>query len=175
MSANGNGRVRVVVSGLGAVTPLGSDVASSWDACRRGVSGVVPITLFDAADLPTRFAGEVTGFDPTEHLGPKEARRTSRTVAMAVVAARQAVADSGLDVAAIGDDVGVLIGSGIGGLEWLENAVLRLDHQGARRVSPFTIPAMIADMPSGRLAIEFGARGPNFAAVSALLSPCSAP
>jgi 3-oxoacyl-[acyl-carrier-protein] synthase II len=170
VSANGNGRVRVAVTGLGAVTPLGLDVATSWDACRRGVSGIGPITLFDASQMPTRFAGEVKDLDIAGHLGPKEARRTARVVALALVAVRQALADSGLEVPAIADDVGVLIGSGIGGLEWLENAVLRLEHGGARRVSPFTIPAMIADMPSGRVAIDVGARGPNFAAVSACAS-----
>jgi 3-oxoacyl-[acyl-carrier-protein] synthase II len=170
MTSNGNGRVRVAVTGLGALSPLGPDVASSWDACRRGVSGIGPITLFDAAPLATRFAGEVKGFDSAEHLGVKESRRTSRAAAFAIVAAREAVADSGLDIAAIGDEVGVLIGSGIGGLEWLENAVLRLHEGGPRRVSPFTIPGMIVDMAAGRVAIEFGARGPNFAAVSACAS-----
>ncbi|HYA00067.1 MAG TPA: beta-ketoacyl-ACP synthase II [Candidatus Binatia bacterium] len=170
MNPNGNGRVRVAVTGIGAVTPLGNDVASSWDACCRGVSGVAPITLFDASDLATRFAGEAKGFDAVAYLGPKEARRTSRCVAFALVAAREAITDSGLDVRSIADEVGVLVGSGIGGLEWLENAVLRLEHGGPRRVSPFTIPAMIADMASGRLAIEFGVRGPNFAAVSACAS-----
>jgi 3-oxoacyl-[acyl-carrier-protein] synthase II len=170
MTGDGNGHVRVAVTGMGALTPLGADVASSWDACRRGISGISPITLFECSDLTTRFAGEVKDFDAVQHLGPKEARRTSRTVALAVVAARQAVSDSGLDVGAMGEDVGVLIGSGIGGLEWLENAVLRLREGGPRRVSPFTIPAMIADMPAGRVAIEFGARGPNFAVVSACAS-----
>jgi 3-oxoacyl-[acyl-carrier-protein] synthase II len=170
MSAGGNGRVRVAVTGLGAITPLGHDVASSWAACREGVSGAAPITLFDASDLPTRFACEVKGFDAGQHLGLKEARRASRSAAFAIVAAREAVSDSGLDVGAIGDEVGVLIGSGIGGLEWLESMVIRLHEGGPRRVSPFTIPAMIADMAAGRVAIEFGARGPNFAAVSACAS-----
>jgi 3-oxoacyl-[acyl-carrier-protein] synthase II len=170
MTTNGSARVRVAVTGLGAVTPLGLDVSSSWEGCRRGVSGAGPITLFDPSDMPTRFAAEVTGFDPVQHLGPKEARRTSRCVALAVAAAREAVADSGLDIRSMPDDVGVLLGSGIGGLEWLEGMVLRLHEGGPRRVSPFTIPAMIADMPAGRVAIEFGARGPNFAAVSACAS-----
>ncbi len=170
MSSNGNGRVRVAVTGLGALTPLGPDVASTWDACRRGVSGIAPITLFDASPLATRFAGEVKDFDPAEHLGPKDARRSSRSAALAMAAARQAVLDSGLEVRSIGDEVGVLIGSGIGGVEWLENMVLRLHEGGPRRVSPFTIPAMITDMAAGRVAIEFGARGPNFAIVSACAS-----
>ncbi len=174
MSARGDGRVRVVVTGMGAITPLGLDLASTWEACRRGVSGVGPITLFEASDLATRFAAEVKGFDPVDHLGPKEARRTSRTVALAVAAAREAVADAGLDVRSLGEDAGVLLGSGIGGLEWLEASVLRLEQGGPRRVSPFTIPSMIADMPAGRVAIEFGARGPNFVAVSACASSANA-
>jgi 3-oxoacyl-[acyl-carrier-protein] synthase II len=170
LSAAQSGRVRVAVTGLGAVTPLGLDVESSWAACRGGRSGIVPISLCEASDLSTRIAGEVKGFDPVDHLGAKEARRTSRCVALGVAAAREAVADSGLDVRSIGDDVGVLLASGIGGLEWLENAVVRLNEMGPRRVSPFTIPAMIPDMTAGRVAIEFGARGPNFAAVSACAS-----
>ena len=170
MSSNGAGRVRVVVTGMGAVTPLGHDVASSWDTCRNGRSGIVPISLFDASDLGARIAGEVKGFDASAHLGLKEARRTSRCVALGVAAAREAVDDSGLEIGPIADEVGVLLASGIGGLEWLEAAVIKLHDQGPRRVSPFTIPAMIADMPAGRLAIEFGARGPNFAAVSACAS-----
>jgi 3-oxoacyl-[acyl-carrier-protein] synthase II len=170
MSQNAGERVRVVVTGLGAITPLGNDVASSWEACRGGRPGIVPISLCDVSDLATRIAGEVKGFDPVDHLGLKEARRTSRCVALGLAAAREAVADSGLDIAAVSDDVGVLVASGIGGLEWLENAVLRLQEMGPRRVSPFTIPAMIPDMPAGRVAIEFGARGPNFAAVSACAS-----
>ena len=170
MSRDVGGRVRVVVTGMGAVTPLGKDVAASWDACRRGRPGIVPISLCDVSDLATHIAGEVKGFDPVDHLGAKEARRTSRCVALGVAAAREAVTDSGLDIGTMPDDVGVLVSSGIGGLEWLENAVLRLHEMGPRRVSPFTIPAMIPDMAAGRVAIEFGARGPNFAAVSACAS-----
>ncbi|MGD0447583.1 MAG: beta-ketoacyl-ACP synthase II [Candidatus Dormibacteria bacterium] len=170
MSAAQSSRVRVAVTGLGAITPLGLDVESSWAACKVGHSGVVPISLCEASDLPTRIAGEVKGFDPVDCLGTKEARRTSRCVALGLAAARQAVADSGLDVRSIGDDVGVLVASGIGGLEWLENGVVRLNEGGPRRVSPFTIPAMIPDMTAGRVAIDFGARGPNFAVVSACAS-----
>ena len=170
MSARQSSPVRVAVTGLGAVTPLGLDVESSWAACRGGRSGVVPISLCEASDLTTRIAGEVKGFDVVAHLGPKESRRTSRCVALGLAAARQAVADSGLDVRSIGDDVGVLVASGIGGLEWLENGVVRLNEGGPRRVSPFTIPAMIPDMTAGRVAIDFGARGPNFAVVSACAS-----
>ncbi len=162
--------VRVVVTGMGAVTPLGLDVDSTWAAARSGVSGVDKITAFDASNLATQIAAEVKGFDPEAVLGRKEARRSSRTIQLAVAAAREAVADSGLDIAAIAEQVGVLVGSGIGGLEVLERAVVALHTQSPRRVSPFTVPSMIPDMPAGMVAIDIGAKGPNFAVVSACAS-----
>ena len=128
------GRARVVVTAMGAVTPLGLDVASTWSAMRLGASGVGPITLFDAAALPVRIAGEVRGFDATAALGAKVARRNSRNSQLAIVAAREAVAESGLDLASIGTEVGVCIGSGVGGLEVVEMATRTLDRSGARRV-----------------------------------------
>jgi 3-oxoacyl-[acyl-carrier-protein] synthase II len=168
--ADGNGRVRVVVTGMGAISPLGNDRHSTWQAARQGRSGIDVIEQFDASQLPVRIAGEVKGFDAAAALGRKEARRSSRACHLAVVAAREAVADSGLDVHAEAEDVGVLIASGIGGLEWLENNVLALANGGPRRVSPFTVPSMIADMPAGMVAIDQGAKGPNFAVVSACAS-----
>jgi len=168
MSANG--RVRVAITGLGAITPLGLDPESSWQACRAGTSGIGTITSFDAAALPTRIAGEVRGFDAEALMGKKEARRTSRCVQFAVGAARQAIADAGIDVREISEDVGVLIASGVGGLEVLERSANALFEFGVRRVSPFTVPMMIADMPAGFVAIDCGARGPNFAVVSACAS-----
>jgi len=168
--AEANGRVRVVVTGMGAVSPLGNDVQSTWQAARSGRSGIDCIEGFDASQLPVRIAGEVKGFDAAELLGRKEARRSSRAIHLAMVAAREAVADSGLDVRAEAEDIGVLIASGVGGLEWLEKATLALAHEGVRRVSPFTVPAMIADMPAGMVAIDTGAKGPNFAVVSACAS-----
>ncbi len=167
-------RGRVVITGMGATTPLGLDVASTWHSARNGISGIGPITLFDASNLNTRFAGEVTGFDPEAVVGKKEVRRTARTIQLAVAASREAVADSGLDIASMSEDVGVLIASGVGGLEVLERAVVALHTQSPRRVSPFTVPAMIADMPAGVVAIEMGARGPNFAVVSACASAAHA-
>jgi 3-oxoacyl-[acyl-carrier-protein] synthase II len=178
MASNGNGggdgRPRIVITGLGAVSPLGHDVESTWAACRAGTSGVGPITQFDASALPTRIAAEVTDFDAVGHLGVKEVRRTSRCIQLALVAARQAVADSGLDIAAISEETGVLVASGVGGLEVLERSTLKLHQQGVRRVSPFTVPSMIADMPAGMIAIEHGAKGPNFAVVSACASAAHA-
>jgi len=168
MSANGT--MRIVITGLGAVTPLGLDAASTWQACRSGTSGIGPITAFDASALPTRIAGEVKGFDAVATMGHKEARRSSRCCHLAIAAAREAIADAGIDVREIGEEVGVLVSSGIGGLEVLERGVLTLHESGVRRVSPFTVPAMIPDMPAGMIAIDTGAKGPNFAIVSACAS-----
>ncbi len=167
-------RVRVVVTGMGAVTPLGLDVATTWDAARNGRSGIDKITLFDCSLLGTQIAGECHGFDAEAVVGKKEVRRTSRTIQLAIAASREAVADSGLDIAAMGEDVGVLVASGVGGLEVLERATLALHNQSPRRVSPFTVPAMIADMPAGMIAIDTGAKGPNFAVVSACASAAHA-
>jgi 3-oxoacyl-[acyl-carrier-protein] synthase II len=173
-NGNGNGRMRVVITGMGAISPLGNDVGSTWEACRSGTSGVAAITQFDASELPTRIAAEVKGFDAPAVLGVKEARRSSRCMQLALVAAREAVTDSGLDIKAIAEDTGVLVASGVGGLEVLERATLTLHQQGVRRVSPFTVPSMIADMPAGVIAIEHGAKGPNFAVVSACASAAHA-
>jgi len=164
------GRSRVVVTGLGAVTPLGNDVRSTWEGCREGRSGVAPISSFDTTDLPVRIAGEVKGFDPAEALGRKEARRTSRVIQLAMVAAREATVDSGLEIGPEADDVAVIVASGVGGLDIMENEVLALHSKGWRRVWPFTVPTMIADMAAGMVAIDLGAKGPNFAIVSACSS-----
>jgi len=158
---------RVVVTGMGTVSPVGNDVPSAWASLREGRGGVGPITLFDASQLPVRIAAEVKGFEPAELLGRKEARRTSRVIQLAMVAAREAAADSGLDLAATAEDVGVIIGSGIGGLDVVERASVTVREQGWRRVWPFTVPALIPDMAAGMVAIDLGAKGPNFAVVSA--------
>ncbi|MHB8718932.1 MAG: beta-ketoacyl-ACP synthase II [Candidatus Dormibacteria bacterium] len=171
---NGTGRVRVVITGMGAVSPLGLDVATTWAAARSGRGGVDAITLFDSSPLPTRIAAEVKGFDAVAAMGVKEARRTSRCIQFAMVAAREAVADAGIDVAAVGDEAGVCVASGVGGLETMERACITLHEQGVRRVSPFTVPAMIADMSAGMIAIEFGARGPNYCVTSACASAAHA-
>ena len=168
--AEDNGRVRVVITGMGALSPLGTDARSTWQGVREGRSGIDVIEAFDASPMASRIAGEVKGFDAAEAIGRKEARRSSRAAHLAIQASREAVTDSGLDVAAEGEDVGVLIGSGIGGIEWLESNIIALDHFGPRRVSPFTVPSMITDMPAGMVAIDLGAKGPNFAVVSACAS-----
>ena len=155
---------------MGMITPIGDDVASTWASAREGVSGIGPITHFDSGNLQTHIAGEVKNFDPLDHLGVKEARRTSRYIQLGVVAAREAVADSGLKISEIADDVGVLVASGVGGLDWLERQTLTLHNVSPRRLSPFTVPSMIADMATGMISIEHGACGPNYAIVSACAS-----
>jgi 3-oxoacyl-[acyl-carrier-protein] synthase II len=169
-----NGRVRVVVTGMGMLTPIGNDVESAWASAREGVSGVASITHFDSSNLQTHIAGEVKNFDVQEHLGIKQARRTSRYIQLGIVAAREAVLDSGLDISTIADDTGVLVASGIGGLEWLEKQTLTLHNVSPRRISPFTVPSMIADMAAGMISMEHGARGPNYAIVSACASAAHA-
>jgi 3-oxoacyl-[acyl-carrier-protein] synthase II len=158
---------RVVITGMGAVTPLGLDVPSTWRALRDGVSGIGPITLFDTSLHATRIAGEVRGFDPVARFGVKQSRRSSRNIQFALAAAREALADSRLDLGPISTEVGVCIGSGVGGLEVIEQATRTLDREGPRRVSPFAAATALIDMAPGMVAIDIGARGPNRAVVTA--------
>jgi 3-oxoacyl-[acyl-carrier-protein] synthase II len=159
---------RVVVTGLGAVTPVGNDVESSWAALVAGKSGVDTIRAFDASAFPTRIAAEVKGFDPAAAVGSKEARRMDRFVQLAVAAALEAVRDAGLEIrGADAESVGVLMGSGIGGIATLMEQARVLDSRGPDRVSPFLVPMMIVDMVAGQVAIHTGAKGPNFSVVSA--------
>jgi 3-oxoacyl-[acyl-carrier-protein] synthase II len=159
---------RVVVTGIGAVTPLGMDVPGLWDGIKHARSGTGPITLFDAADQETRFAAEAKNFDPLVAMDRKEARRTDRVIQFAMTATAEALRMSELEITPQnGDRVGVLIGSGIGGIGTISEAHKALFERGPSRVSPFTVPMMIADMPSGMVSIRYGAKGPNFAAVSA--------
>jgi len=165
-----NDRRRVVVTGLGAVTPLGPDTASTWDAMLAGRSGVGPITLFDASALPVRIAAEVKGFDAVEHFGRRDFRHIDRFAQLGVVAARQAVAASGLDIEASAERVGVVFGSGLGGIGSIEENVLAMAARGPARVSPYFLPMMIPNMAAGQIAIETGARGP----VSCTVTACAA-
>lgn len=167
-------RPRVVITGLGAVTPLGHTVASSWEGIRSGRSGIGPITLFDASDLPSRIAGEVKDFDAASLLGSKEARHSGRATQLALVAAREAVRDAHLEISAEPDEIGVCIGSGIGGIEVIEEATRTLDRRGPRRVSPFAASAALIDTAPGTIAIDLGARGPNAGVVSACASSADA-
>ena len=159
---------RVVITGLGAVTPLGLTVPEFWDNLLKGVSGVAPITHFDASDFAVKIAAEVKGFEPENYLGKKEVRRF---VQLAVAAARMAVDDASLIIDKDNaEDIGVFIGSGVGGIGTVEEQAKILFEKGPSRVSPFMVPMMIADMAAGQVSIMLGAKGPNQATVTACAS-----
>lgn len=161
-------RSSIVITGMGLVTPLGLTVEENWQALVEGRSGIGPITRFDASHLPTQFAGEVRGFDPAEYMDVKEVRHYDRFLHLAVAAADKALADAGLQPDDLPrDTTGILIGSGMGGMETFVENTLVLKEKGARRVSPFFVPAIIANMAAGILAIRYGTRGPNYAIASA--------
>jgi 3-oxoacyl-[acyl-carrier-protein] synthase II len=162
-----NGRRRVVVTGLGAVTPIGRDVESSWAALLAGESGAGPITLFDTSDYPVNFACEVDDFDPTEWIERKQARRMDRFAQFTICAARQAERDAGIDVAAEADRIGVSVATGIGGLKSFQECYDTLRERGPDRVNPFSIPAIIPNMGAAWVSMELGTKGP-------LGSPCTA-
>jgi 3-oxoacyl-[acyl-carrier-protein] synthase II len=161
---------RVVVTGLGLVTPLGNTVASSWEAACNGRSGIGPVTEFDVSQLATRIAGEIRDFDVTDYLPPKEARRFDRFVHYGLAAARQALDEAGVldDIGRIDRErIGCAIGAGIGGIASIEENMMIYRDKGPRRISPFYIPGSIVNMISGMLSIQFGLKGPNIAVVTA--------
>jgi 3-oxoacyl-[acyl-carrier-protein] synthase II len=166
-NGSNNGRRRVVITGLGALTPLGNDVRSSWDALISGASGAGPITQFDTAGFPVTFACEVKDFDPSTWVDHKQARRMDRFAQLIVAAARQAEADSGLDVSKESDRVGAAIATGIGGLKSYQDCYDTLKERGPDRVNPFAIPAIIPNMGAGWVSMELGTKGP-------LMSECTA-
>ncbi len=164
---------RVVITGLGAVTPLGNDVASTWEAAKAGRSGAAPITHFDASKFKTQFACEVKNFDANEHFDRKKARQLDLYAQYGVVAARQAVADAKLDGEDIDKNrVGVIVAAGIGGLHTfeLEAGYYAMNEESGPRYNPFFIPKMIADIASGHVSMEYGFHGPNYGVVSACAS-----
>jgi 3-oxoacyl-[acyl-carrier-protein] synthase II len=166
---------RVVVTGMGAVTPVGNDVATTWQNLIAGCSGVARITLFDPSNLATQIAAEVKGLDPKQHFDVKEARRLERFVQFAVVAAREAVADAHLEInERNSENIAVVIGSGVGGALSVPEQAKILESRGPRRVSPFFIPMILVDTAPGQVAIEFGIKGPNMAVVSACATGCNA-
>jgi 3-oxoacyl-[acyl-carrier-protein] synthase II len=167
---------RVVVTGLGALTPLGNTVQEYWDGLQNGVSGVGPITLFDATKFKTRFACEIKNFDPLQFLDRKEARKLDRFTQIALVASDQAVADAGITKENIDPDrVGVIFGSGIGGIVTFQEEVMAFAKgDGTPRFNPFFIPKMISDIAPGHISMRHGFRGPNFAVVSACASSSNA-
>jgi len=168
---------RVVVTGMGLITPVGLNVEDTWAALLAGRSGAGPVTLFDASDQHVRFACEVKGFDPEQYMDRKEARRADRFLQFAVATADQAVRQAGLEDMSPetpNDRVGVIVGSGIGGLSTLEAQHSKLLDKGPQRVSPFFIPMFIADMAAGMISMRYGSRGPNYATVSACASSAHA-
>ncbi len=159
---------RVVVTGMGVISALGHNVDEFWSNILAGKSGVDRVTLFDPKDYACQIGAEVRGWDPAQHMDPKEVRRNDRYTHFGFCAAKQAVADAKLDMTKEDPDrVGVIIGSGIGGMWTIETQHKNLVEKGPRKVSPFMIPALISNMASGLVAIELGARGPNFCVVSA--------
>ena len=161
-------RRRVVITGIGVVSPLGLDTPTTWAGLLAGRSGVGPITKFDATDFPTRIAAELHGFDAEHYLERKEARRMDSFSHYAIAAAREALDDAGETIdAANAERVGVYIGSGIGGLALLEKTHRDLLERGPRRISPFFIPGMILNLAAGNVSIMFGAKGPNLALATA--------
>ncbi len=161
-------RRRVVVTGLGAVTPVGNDVATTWQSLLAGVSGGAPITKFDASTFKVQFACEVKGFDVGLYMDRKEAKRADLFTQYAVAASTQAMQDAGFaEGGFVPEDCGVIVGSGIGGLATMEDQHSVLMTSGNRRISPFFVPMYIADIAAGVVSMRFGAKGPNFATVSA--------
>lgn len=159
---------RVVVTGVGAFTPVGKNTSDFWDGLVAGKSGVRPITHFDTSDLPTKFAGQIENYNPEDYFDRKEARRLDPVTQYAIITSEETVKDSGIDLDTVNKDrIGVMIGTGIGGMTTFYEQSISLHEHGARGVNPFFIPMLIPDMPAGQVSIKYGFRGPNFCAVSA--------
>jgi 3-oxoacyl-[acyl-carrier-protein] synthase II len=159
---------RVVVTGMGILSPVGNDLDSSWNGIVNGRSGIGPITHFDASAFPTRIAGEVKNFDPSPWIAPKDIKKMDPFVHYGVAASMRAIQDAGLEIA--GHDaerIGVAIGAGIGGLKGIEETTLKYAEGGARKISPFYVPSTIINMIAGQVSIMTGAKGPNIATVTA--------
>ncbi len=159
---------RVVVTGLGCISPIGNSVTASWEALLAGQSGIATITRFDASPFSTHFAGEVKGFNVEDYMPSKEARHMDTFIHYGMAAGMQAMQDSGLQVTEENAErIGVIVGSGIGGLPMIEQTHTELTNRGPRRISPFFVPASIINMISGHLSIKYGLKGPNIAIVTA--------
>ncbi|MCU7845787.1 MAG: beta-ketoacyl-ACP synthase II [Candidatus Thiodiazotropha sp. (ex Monitilora ramsayi)] len=162
---------RVVVTGLGMVSPVGLDIPSSWESIVAGKSGIQPITHFDVEPFSTRFGGPIYGFEITDYVSKKEAKKMDNFIHYGVAAGIQAIKDSGLEVTEENADrIGVLVGSGIGGITGIENSYQSYLDGGPRKISPFFVPASIINMVSGNLSIMYGLKGPNYSIVSACSS-----
>lgn len=166
---------RVVITGMGVISPVGTGINAFWDALVKGRSGIGPISRFDASDLPTRIAGEVKDFDPMQYLDKKEARRMDRFTQFALCATQMALADAGLNVDNVDRErLGVVLGTGIGGTQTFEDQHRVLLERGRSRVSPFFVPMMIANLAAGQISIWLKALGPNFTVVTACASATNA-
>ncbi len=159
---------RVVITGLGALTPIGKGASGFWDGLIAGKSGARTITDFDLTNFPTRFAARIPDYDASDHMSPREARRMDRFCQYAMITAEEALRDSGLETEELDKDrVAVMVGSGIGGMQSFYNQSVEFHDRGQRAVSPFFIPLVIPDMAAGHISIKYGFRGPNFCTVSA--------
>ena len=168
---------RVVVTGLGAITPVGNNPEETWNNLLNGVSGAAPITLFDASQFKTQFACEVKGFNATDYIDRKEARKMDRYAQLAMAAAVQAVDDSKMDVEGVDKNrIGVVFGVGIGGIKTFEDEVgyYAQHKENGPKFNPFFIPKMISDIAAGQISIRFGFHGPNYATTSACASSTNA-
>jgi 3-oxoacyl-[acyl-carrier-protein] synthase II len=162
---------RVVVTGIGMLSPLGLNAVTTWEGLIAGKSGIDYITLFDPTPLETKFAGEVKGFEPTNYMSPKDARRMDRFAQLAVAASREAAEQAGIKVNPDNQDsTGIIIGSGIGGLTTLFEQTKILLEKGVDRITPFLIPMMMPDIAAAQVSIALGAKGPNFCTTSACSS-----
>jgi len=168
-------RKRVLVTGMGCISPLGNSLAATWESAIAGKSGVGPITIFDPSELKTRFAAEVKDFDPQEALGRRDARRMDRYTQLAAVAVQQAVEHAGLTISdANRDRIGVILGTGMGGAGTLVSETRKIVERGPRWVSPYLVPMMLPDAAPGQIAILLGVRGPNMSVVTACASGTNA-
>lgn len=168
-------RRRVVITGMGAVSPLGNTVEASWQAAIEGRSGIGPITRFDSERFDTKIAGEVRNFNAEEYVPAKELRRMDRFIHYAIAVCKQAAAQANLQITEDNaNDIGVVLGSGIGGIETLTEAVLTVRDKGPSKISPFTIPMILTDLAPGQVSIQMGLKGTNFAVVSACSSSAHA-
>ena len=165
---------RIVVTGVGAVTPIGDTVEATWDSMMHGRGGISRITRFDPSPYESQMAGEVKDFDPTKYMDRKDARRTDRFAQLAVAAASQALTDGKIDIAKEPERIGVSIATGVGGLETLVEQVLLMEKRGPSRLSPFLVPMLMANAGSAQVSMQFGLKGPNLTHVSACASSAHA-
>jgi 3-oxoacyl-[acyl-carrier-protein] synthase II len=165
---------RIVVTGVGAITPIGDTVDATWDSMMHGRGGIARITRFDPSPYESQMAGEVKDFDPTKYMDRKDARRTDRFAQLAVAAASQALTDGKVDASKEADRIGVSIATGVGGLETLVEQVLLMEKRGPSRLSPFLVPMLMANAGSAQVSMQFGLRGPNLTHVSACASSAHA-